>query len=807
MLTLIKTENIQKILIGKLIMINVLNKKLLRDAYKLKGQLTAIILVMAAGIAFFVILFGVLDSLKLTKTTYYERYQFADVFASLKRAPESTKQRISEISGVSVVQSRVVFGVTLQIENMIEPASGKIISYPDGNKPLLNNLYLKSGRLLYPNEEDAILVDESFFNAHNYQLGDKLSVIMNGHRKELTMVGVVLSPEYVYSIAPGAMMPDPKRFGVFWMSRNSLEAAVNMKGAYNDLALKIDRNANIDKIKDLLDIYLKPYGGLISYARDEQISNFFVENELNQLNAMGMMAPIIFLSVAAFLLNVVMSRLVATQRVQIGMLKAVGYTNFEISSHYLKMVLFITTIGSIIGLSLGAWMGAGMTNMYTEFFHFPILKYSFSIEVMIIAVFICTFAAITGTLFAIKNASKLPPAEAMRPESPTQFKSTYLEKIGLHKQLSFLSRIVLRQLERRPIRALLSAIGLAFALAMLIFSFFMEDTMTHLMDVQYDLTQREDVNITFVEARSSRALEELKVLPGVLSVEPIRNVATSLKYKHYKKRSSITGLIQKPDLRRVINDQLKPVTLPDSGLILNSQLANILHVSVGDTIEVEVLEEKRPTLFIPVTAITQEYIGLGAFMQINELNRVLDEPPKITGASIYVDNNYSAILYKKLKEIPSIIGLNIISVLRIIFDELMAENLLKMVGINILFASFISFGVVYNTARIALSERSRELGTLRVLGLTRREVAIILFGELVVIILLSIPIGLILGTGLAMSMTQSLETELFRIPFYINNSTYSYSIIIVIMSALFSFYLVWRQLNSIDLVAAQKGVE
>ena len=788
-------------------MIGILNKKLLRDLLKLKGQLLAIILVMASGIAFFVILFGVVDSLKLTKSTYYDRYQFADVFASLKRAPESTKQRVIEVPGVSVVQSRVVFGVTLQIENMIEPASGKIISLPDGKPPLLNKLYLKSGRMLFPNEENAILADESFFIAHNYQLGDKLSVIMNGHRKELKIVGVVLSPEYVYSIAPGAMMPDPKRFGVFWMSRNSLEAAVNMKGAFNDLSLKIDRNANIENIKDQLDNLLKPYGGLISYARKDQLSNFFIENELNQLNTMGMMAPFIFLSVAAFLINVVMSRLVATQRVQIGMLKAVGYSNVEISMHYLKMVLFITAIGSMIGLSLGAWMGAGMTNMYTEFFHFPILKYSFSIEVMIFAVLFCTIAAIAGTLFAIKNAAKLPPAEAMRAESPTEFKPSYLEKIGIHKHLSFLSRIVLRQLERRPIRALLSAIGLAFALALLIFSFFMEDTMEHLMDVQYDITQREDVNISFVEARSTRALEELKILPGVLSVEPIRNVPVSFKFKHYNKRSTITGLIQKPDLRRVINDELKPVNLPDQGLVLNSQLADILHINVGDVLEIEVLEEKRPTLYIPVTSITQEYIGLGAFMQINELNRILDEPPKITGASIMIDENHSAILYKKLKEIPSIIGFNIISVLRLIFEELMAENLLKMVGINILFASFISFGVVYNTARIALSERSRELGTLRVLGLTRKEVAYILFGELTVIILVSIPIGLFLGTGLAASMTKSLETELFRIPYYINNSTYAYSVIIVVISALFSFYLVWRQLNSIDLVSAQKGVE
>jgi len=788
-------------------MIGALNQKLLREIWQLKGQMVAIILVMAAGIAVFVLMFGVVDSLKLTKNTYYDRYQFADVFVALKRAPESVKQRVSEIPGISVIESRVVFGVTLQIENMSEPASGKIISLPDSHDPLLNNLYLRSGRFLYPNEQNAVVVDESFFLTHGFTLGDKISVIMNGYKRQLTMVGVVLSPEYVYSIAPGALMPDSKRYGLFWMSRRSLEAAVNMQGAFNDLSIKVDRNANIENIKQAIDLILKPYGGLIAYGRDEQISNFFVENELKQLHSMGLMAPIIFLSVAAFLINVVMSRQIATQRELIGMLKAVGYRNIEISLHYLKMVLVITGIGSIIGLSLGAWMGAGMTKMYTEFFHFPILKYSFSLEVMIFAVFFCTLAAFVGTLFAIRSAANLPPAEAMRPESPTTFQQSFLERIGVHQRLSFLSRIVLRQLERRPFRAILSSLGMAFALCILIFSFFMEDTMTYLMDVQYDVTQREDVNITFVEARPYRALEELKVMPGVLAAEPIRRVSAVLKNKHYSKRSAITGLISHPDLHRVIDDKLKSVLMPDAGLIMNKKLAEVLHISVGDILEVDVLEERRPTLKIPVVAITQEYIGLGAYMNIRTLNTLLDEGPKITGASIMVDSNRGAVLYKKLKEIPAIMGLNIVSVLRQIFEDIMAENLLKMVSTNSLFASFISFGVIYNTARITLSERGRELATLRVLGLTRREVAYILFGELGLITLFSLPLGIVLGNLLAKSMVTSMDTELFRIPLYIANSTYGYSVVIVLMSAILSFYLVWRQVNKIDLVSAQKGVE
>jgi len=788
-------------------MIGTLNQKSLRDLWNIKGQMTAITLVMAAGIAIFIIMFGVLDSLKLTRDTYYERYQFADIFASLKRAPESVKERINNIPGISITESRVVFGVTLQMDTLIEPATGKIISLPDNKTPLLNQLYLRAGRMLYPNEEDAILADESFVNAHNLTLGDHLSVIMNGHHRKLKIVGIVLSPEYVYSIAPGAMMPDSKRFGIFWMSRRSLEAAVKMKGAFNDIAVKVDGSVSSEQILSRIDAILKPYGGLISYTREDQISNFFVTNELKQLRETGSLAPVIFLSVAAFLINVVMTRQIAIQREQIGMLKAVGYSDWEISMHYLKMVLVVTVIGSILGLLLGAWMGSGMTAMYATFFHFPILKYNFSIEVMIFSVLFCTLSAVIGTLFAIRNAAKLPPAEAMRPESPTTFKETFLERLGLHHYLSFLSRIILRQIERRPFRALFSSIGIAFALSILIFSFFMEDSMAYLMDVQYSYTQREDVNISFVESKHYSALEEIRAMPGVLNVEPLRDVPVYLRHQHYKKRGSITGLVKTPQLRRVIDTNLDAVNMPQQGLLISETLAKILDVKQGDVIDIEVLEEKRQRLQIPVAAITHQLIGLGAYMNMHQLNKLLDSPPKITGASLQIDENYSAILYKKLKEIPAIIGLNITSVLRKIFEDIMAENILKMVATNLIFASFISFGVIYNTARITLSERGRELASLRVLGLTRSEVAYILFGELTLITLVSLPIGIFLGYSMALGMAQSMDSELFRIPVYFKNSTYAYAVLIVLLSALASFYLVWRQVDNIDLVSAQKGVE
>ena len=788
-------------------MFGALNKKFVRDLWNIKGQVLAIILVMACGISMYVMSFGVMDSLELSRDTYYDRYRFADVFAQLKRAPEAVKKQISDIPGVSAVETRVIFGVTVQVEGMDEPATGKLLSLPDGRTPLLNNLYLRSGRLLLPDEDDAILCSEAFANAHGFVLGDRVSMVVNGHKRALKIVGVVLSPEYVYSLGPGQLFPDDKRFGVFWMNRRALEAAVDMDGAFNDVSLRTERGVNTEDIKQALDVILEPYGGLIAYGREDQLSNWFVANELEQLKIMGYFVPMIFLAVAAFLVNVVMTRQVATQREQIGMLKAVGYSNLEIALHYLKMVLLIVVCGSGLGIGVGIWFGTGVTQMYTRFFHFPILRFSFSPDVMIFATTLCTVAAVSGTLIAMRQAAALPPAEAMRPASPIQFRETMLQRLGLERFFSHLSRIVLRQLERRPMRTMMSTIGTGLSIAILIYAFFAEDSINYLMEVHFDMAQREDVSLGFVEPRSITALEEIRLMPGVLKVEPVRDVAVYLKSGHYSKRTAITGLRPNPDLHRILGRDLKAVPIPDRGIALSSKLAEVLGVEAGDRLTVEVLEGRRPELEIPVTAIIEEFIGLSAFMDMDQLNRALQEGTVVTGASLLVDPLWNGPLYQEIKDIPSIAGMTILLKAREIFREIMGENILIMATINILFAGLIAFGIIYNTARIALSERGRELASLRVLGLTKKEVAYILFGEMAAIVLMAIPVGLVLGTLMVHAMAALMDTELYRIPAVIDRDTYGLAVVVVLVSSCLSFYLVWRKVESIDLVSAQKGVE
>ncbi|HEX7010540.1 MAG TPA: hypothetical protein VF184_11190, partial [Phycisphaeraceae bacterium] len=294
-----------------------LNRKLVRDLWQMRSQAAAIALVIACGIGAFVMSLSTLASLQLTQATYYEQFRFADVFASLKRAPQALERRIAQIPGVAQVQTRVVVDVNLDVEGLPEPAVGRLISIPDDEPPALNRLYLRRGRYPRPRAGHEALVGEAFAQAHGLELGDRVRAIINGRLDELILVGVALSPEYVLQMRQGQVLPDPQRFGVFWMRREALAAAYDMEGAFNDVTLALAPGASEAQVIERLDELIEPYGGIGSYGREDQLSHRYLSDEIKQLRAMGLIAPSIFLSVAAFLLNVVVSRLIGTQREQI----------------------------------------------------------------------------------------------------------------------------------------------------------------------------------------------------------------------------------------------------------------------------------------------------------------------------------------------------------------------------------------------------------------------------------------------------------------------------------------------------------
>ena len=781
-----------------------LDRKLLRDLWSLKGQAFAISLVIGAGVAMFIMYLSTFHSLRLTQQAYYDRYRFADVFAGLTRAPLYLRDRVAAIPGVERVDARVVVDVNLDVPQLTEPATGRLIGIDVPVRPMLNDLFLRRGRYPSPGRPDEVLVSEAFAIARGLEPGDGVGAVINGRRRELEIVGVALSPEYIYSIRPGELIPDDSRFGVFWMDDRGLAAAFDMEGGFNNISLTLLPGASEADVIARLDRLLAPSGGLGAIPRDLQTSHWYLDNELAQLQSVGLVLPIVFLLVAAFLLNVVLTRIVSVQREQIAALKALGYTNGELAWHYTKLSLLVGAAGGLIGVVFGAWLGSGMTAIYNAFFRFPTLTYGLPADVVLGGVAVSFGAAVLGGLNAVRNASALPPAEAMRPEPPARYRRTLLERAGLAHLLSAPARMILRNIGRHPVRAATSIVGIAASVAMLILGTFFMDSIAVLMDLQFFVIQRQDVTVTFVVPASGDALHEIRRLPGVLSAEPMRAVPARLRAAQRSRIVSLQGLPARARLNRVVDVHGGPMPLPPDGLVLSLKLAEVLDAQVGDEVTVEVLDGLRPVARTPVVGIVEEYMGTAAYMEIDALRRLVKEGNTLSGAFLKVDPARVDALYARLKETPLVAGVALKRSAIESFQKTLAETFYVMIFFNLLFSSVIAFGVVYNAARVSLSERSRELASLRVLGFTRGEISFILLGELAAVVLIAIPVGMVLGYVFAGALVAAFNTELYRFPLIVTPRTYGYAAAAVLVAAALSALAVRRRLDHLDLVAVLK---
>jgi putative ABC transport system permease protein len=786
-----------------------LDRKLFRDLRSLGGQVVAIVLIVACGIASLVTMTSTYQSLLLSQEQYYSQYRFADVFVSLKRAPNGVMDQILEIPGVGQGRSRVVETVTLDVPGLDDPATGRLISMPEQPQPVLNDIALQSGRYFQPGRSDEVIASPAFVAANHLALGDTINAVINGRWQVLRIVGTALSPEYIYEISGTELLPDSQRFGVFWMERTALATAFDLDGAFNDVVLTLTPGANEQAVIFRLDQQLERYGGLGAYGRDNQVSHRFLTDDLQGLQIMALVLPVIFLGIAAFLLNMVLARLVSTQRDQIAVLKAFGYSNREVGLHFLKLVLVVVALGAAVGIGLGRWLGENFTVFYTQYYQFPSVQYQAGVGLMLGAVGVSAIAALTGAFNAVRGVVRLPPAEAMRPEPPASFKPTLVERIGLQRLLSPAGRIILRNLERRPWQALLGILGIAMAVAILVVGGYFRDAIDHIMALQFQTVQREDITLTFTQPLSGQVRHDLEHLPGVLRVEPFRTVPVRLRFEQRSRLGSITGLSAPSTLRQLVDRQQQPVALPRDGLLLTTTLADLLQVNVGDRLTLEVLEGTRPTRQVVVAGLVDELIGLSIYMPVEALNALMQEGPSFSGAYLLVDPPQLSSLYQQLKQTPAVASVAQRQTALTQFNETIAATSGAMNGVLMLFATIISVGVIYNAARIALSERSRELATLRIIGFTQGEIAFILLGEQGVLTLAAVPLGWALGYGLAWALSQSpaANSELFRLPFVLQPASFLFAFLVTALAALGSGLLIGRQLYQLDLIAVLKTRE
>ena len=785
----------------------ILHRKLRRDLWHLRGQMIAIALVVACGVAVFVSTRSAYKSLLISQATYYADYRFADVFVHLKRAPDGLAARLARIPGVAAVQPRIVFDVTLDVPGLPEPATGRLQSIPERRVPILNDLHLRRGRWVEPGRRDEVIASEAFATANHLDIGDTFGAIMNGRWQTLRVVGIALSPEYIYEIRGTDIFPDNRRFGVLWMSRDAMGPAFDMDGAFNDVALTLSPGADEAEVIDRVDQLLERYGGLHAVGRGDWISHRFISDEIAQNQIFGTVLPTIFLGVAAFLLNIVLSRLIATQRDQIAVLKAFGYENRTVAAHYLGFALAAVILGSALGTAAGLWLGKLVNALYVELYRFPVLRFEAGADVVGVAIAIAGGAALLGAWGAVRRALALPPAEAMRPEPPPNFHAGLLEHGPLRNRLPSPARMILRNVIRRPARALAAIVGMAFAVSILIVGRYFVDAIQYLADVQFRLVQRDDVTLAFHEALPSRVRHELAHLPGVIRAEPFRAVPARLRFGHHSRRVGLTGFDPDTELHRLIGADLRPVSLPPDGVLLTAKLAEVLGVAVGDDLTVEVLEGSRPRRALRVAGTVDELIGFNAYIDRRALHRLMREGGALSGAFLTIEPAAAQRLYGELKRMPAVAGVAIREVALKSFEDTLARSMGVFVAVLVGFACVVAVAIVYNAARIALSERGRELASLRVLGFTRREVSVLLLGEQALLTLLAVPLGYLIGYQMCMALAAQYQWELFRMPLVVSFETYVFAFLVLVGAACGSAVLVRRRLDRIDLVEVLKTRE
>ncbi|WP_090269440.1 ABC transporter permease [Thalassovita taeanensis] len=784
-----------------------LNRKLLRDLARIKGQAAAIGLVIALGVMMLVMMTGLVNTLDETRQAYYDRYRLADVFAPVTRAPNRMLARLAALPGVAAVEGRVSGSALIDIAKDELPIRARALSLPDTGTPRLNDIYLTAGRLPALGHADEIVLLEGFAKARDLTLNDNIAATMNGARRVFRITGLAQSPEFLYTVAPGEIVSDDARFAVFWMRRAALGAAYDMTGAFSEALIALSRGTNPQSVIQAADQILTSYGAAGAYDLTDLISNRFVTEEIRGLRSSSTAIPPIFLGVAAFLLYIVISRMVQAEREQIGLLKAFGYASSEVSLHYLKLVLLIAVAGAVAGSMAGIAAGSAMAVFYQNYFKFPFIVFSVDPRSFVVGFAVSILTASIGSLFVLKGVFALTPAVAMRPPAPPDYSRAYDLAGQMKRWLDQPSRMVLRRITRHPGRMIGAVIGIGTGLALSVSTLTIMAGFQTTIDLSFSAMDRSDMTLSFTTPQAPKALLELARLPGVLHVEPIRTAPAILRNGTYSYRGTVEGRPARPTLNRILSAKVEPITIRPEGLILAQSLATILHVKPGDTLTVEIRDGRRPLLRLPVIGTARTLIGAPAFMEIGALTRALKQPDQVSGAYLTIDTRQTKTLYARIKQMPAIAGVSLKSDARTALVTLMDTGPGAMRYVMLAVAAIITFGIVYNSARIAFAERTRDLASLRVMGFTRAETAFVLLGELAVVTLAAIPLGIGVGYGLSYLMAVGFSTDIYQIPVVFSPHSYGLAILAVLAASGLSGWLVKRELDQIDMISALKTRE
>jgi len=788
----------------------VLDRKLLRNLWASKGQAIAVTMVILCGVASFVCVLSAYRSLKLTRDTYYENYRFADFWVPVEKAPSRVLHKVEALPGVLRVQGRIVEDVNLDVPGNAEPSTGRIISLPRRRGTAINDIHLVSGRVFSPGVMNEVILSDRFVREHRLKIGDRIWATMNDRKQPLRIIGTALSPEYVYMIRSAReMIPDPGRFAILWVTKDFAEMALGMQEAYNEIVGFLDPSADVDAVLERVEDVLEPYGGLTAIHRSDQLSNRYLSDEIKGLSVSARITPTIFLGIAAMILMVMLDRVVQRERTGIGVFKAYGYSNLAIGGHYVKFALLLSLAGGLLGFLLGQWLGRGLMKLYVEFYEFPLLRHRFYPDILAISLGISGCAGALGAFWAVVRVVRIDPAQAMRPAAPRAGHRLWLERITFFwRNTGFISKMILRDVFRFKVRSGLTVFGVMCSAAILLLGYFTSDSMDYLIDYQFNTLQKQDVRVAFHTERGQDAYFDVRRFPHVRAAEPVLEYPFTLKTGWREKDVLVTGV--RPGDRMVGLETIegRPVEVGDNGLVITQRIADTLRLRPGDALIMEPLLGKvgRETT-VCVRDVAQQYLGMGAYMNLRALSRILDEPFAVNSVLLRVEPEGEAALSRYLKDVPAVASVEIKDKSQRQIEETLAQSMAISNLFLSLFAGVIAFAIIYNTTAISLTERTRELASLRVLGFTLGEIRRIVFGQNVLLASAGLALGIPLGTLLCRWLVLAYQTDMYRLPFHITRGTFVITAFSIAVFVFIANMASRRRIGRLDMVEVLKRSE
>ncbi len=792
---------------------NTLGRKLVRDLYRSKWLLLTIGSIIAIGVMCFVSMQSAYHNLNRAKEKYYRQCRMADFWIDLKKAPVSELALLAEVPGVTEIHPRIQFYARADLPDVAKPINALVISLPDRRANVINDIVLRHGHYFTQRRPNEVIVNDAFAREHDLLPGDWIRLLLNNRREEFLVVGTGISSEFTYLLGPGEIVPDPRGFGVFYIKHTYAEEVFDFEGAANQVVGMLAPEARRENSETLrrAELLLEPFGVFMVTPLSQQPSNLFLSSEIGGLGAFATVVPSIFLAVAALVLNVLINRLARQQRTVVGTLKALGYGDWTIFGHFLTFGLTVGVAGGLAGSFLGYLSATGMTMVYRAFFEFPDLRSNFYWYTHAVGISISLLCAILGSLRGARSMLCLQAAEAMRPEPPRSGHAIVLERWlgGLWKGLSSVWRMALRSLFRARVRTAAGVFAAAMGAGLLVSGFMMYESSFYLLDFQFQRVTRSDVDLTFESERGRDAIGEVRGLPGVDHAEPVLNVGCTFVHGPYRRKGAVMGLLQDARLTIPRDTQARPISLPESGLVISRRLASILHVGPGEVVTMIPVKGERRPVDVAIVEVADSYMGLAAYAELGHLSRLVGEEFVVTGAQLAISGRPDDLsrMFRRLKETP---GVRSVVVRRDTVENLyqtLVINQLVFIGMLIVFAGAVFFGSIVNASMVSLAERQREVATFLALGYDQWRVGGIFLRESMLTNLAGTLLGFPVGYLLMVATAVGYESDLLRLPIVSSPWIWLSTLALSILFALLAHCAVQWRIHKLDYVEALKVKE